>query len=282
MKTILVPMHNLEVAESALQAADLVARRFSSYVEGLFVQPLPQIVAGEGITVPGAYVMQPVEEGQELGARLRERFYAFMHERNVPFRELDEAPDEPAAGWREMEGLESQIVAEYGRLFDLIVVGRPGAQSSPDWNAMCEGAMFESGRPVLVAPADTPRALGKRVLVGWNGSTETARTIALGMPFLAGAERVEVLTVEGGTVSGPSGDEIARHLRRNGVPASARTVAAEGGRGVGEAMLAEAEAGGVDLLLKGAYTQSRLRQMIFGGATRHILHHAKLPVLMAH
>jgi nucleotide-binding universal stress UspA family protein len=35
------------------------------------------------------------------------------------------------------------------------------------------------------------------------------------------------------------------------------------------------------LLVKGAYTQSRLRQMIFGGATRHILAHATLPVLMA-
>jgi nucleotide-binding universal stress UspA family protein len=50
----------------------------------------------------------------------------------------------------------------------------------------------------------------------------------------------------------------------------------------GEAVLAHAKALGCDLLIKGAYTQSRLRQMIFGGTTRYILSNAELPVLMAH
>lgn len=281
MKTILVPLHDEEVARSALETAYLVAHRFSSYVEGLFVQPLPQIVAGEGITVPGAYVMQPVEEGRELANRLREHFERFMSDRNVPTAQVDSVCQGPSAGWRELEGLESQIVAEYGRLFDLIVVGRPNRQVPPDWSAMCEGALFESGRPVMVAPVSSLQALGHNLTVAWNGSTETARTIALGMPFLQAAERVDVLTVEGGTVSGPSGEDVAKHLVRNGVKASARTVQSEG-KAVGEAILAQVQSSGADLLLKGAYTQSRLRQMIFGGATRHILNHAELPVLLAH
>ncbi|NIR29706.1 MAG: universal stress protein [Gammaproteobacteria bacterium] len=281
MRTILVPLHDEEVARSALDSAYLVAQRFGSYVEGLFVQPLPQIVAGEGITVPGAYVMQPVEEGRELAARVRNLFERFTGERNVPLGDVDTKSEGPSAGWREMEGLESQIVAEYGRLFDLIVIGRPDRQLPPDWSAMCEGALFESGRPVLVAPVASPDALGHRILVAWNGSTETARTIALGMHFLQAAEHVEVLTVEGGTVAGPSGEDVARHLVRNGVKAQARTAAMDG-KSVGEAILAEASSVSADLLVKGAYTQSRLRQMIFGGATRHILNHATLPVLLAH
>jgi nucleotide-binding universal stress UspA family protein len=92
---------------------------------------------------------------------------------------------------------------------------------------------------------------------------------------------VTVLTVEGGTTPGPTGEQAALHLRRNGVNATAVTVA-PGTRTPGEATLDQAGSLGCDLLVKSAYTQSRLRQMIFGGATRHILAHANLPVLMAH
>jgi nucleotide-binding universal stress UspA family protein len=86
--------------------------------------------------------------------------------------------------------------------------------------------------------------------------------------------------VQGGTVPGPTGEQLARYLGRNGVPSEPITVTPEG-RSTGEAILANAAAQNCDLLIKGAYTQSRLRQMIFGGATRHILANATLPVLMA-
>jgi nucleotide-binding universal stress UspA family protein len=101
------------------------------------------------------------------------------------------------------------------------------------------------------------------------------------MPLLRGADKVTVLTVEGGMTPGPTGDEVALHLVRNGVPATAVTVA-PAGRTTGEAILDHAQLWDCDLVVKGAYAQSRLRQMIFGGATRHILAYATLPVLMAH
>jgi nucleotide-binding universal stress UspA family protein len=91
-----------------------------------------------------------------------------------------------------------------------------------------------------------------------------------------------VLTVEGGAaVPGPSGEQLCRYLQLNGIPAKPLTVGLNG-RLTGEAILAHATALGCDLLIKGAYTQSRLRQLIFGGTTRYILNHAELPVLMAH
>jgi nucleotide-binding universal stress UspA family protein len=106
------------------------------------------------------------------------------------------------------------------------------------------------------------------------------------MPLLKQAKRVTVLTVEDGVLQGPPGELIARSLRFNDIPAKAVTIESKGkpvgGKGVGEATLAYAVAEGFDLLVKGAYTQSRLRQMIFGGATRHILENATIPVLMAH
>ncbi len=90
-----------------------------------------------------------------------------------------------------------------------------------------------------------------------------------------------MLSVEDGMVPGPSGADIARYLHRNDIAAAARTVQ-RGERAVGAAILEESASLGADLLLKGAYTHSRLRQMIFGGATSHILANAQIPVIMAH
>jgi nucleotide-binding universal stress UspA family protein len=101
------------------------------------------------------------------------------------------------------------------------------------------------------------------------------------MPLLARAEAVHVLSVEGGMVPGPTGAELAASLRRHGLRVEAGA-ADPGRRSTGEAILAETARLGGDLLVKGAYTQSRLRQMIFGGATSHLLAEAEVPVLMAH
>ena len=144
-----------------------------------------------------------------------------------------------------------------------------------------EAALFETGRPVLIAPPSPSQRMGEKILIAWNGSTEQARTTAVAMPLLKKASHVVVLTVQGGTVPGPTGEELARYLHRNGVLCEPITVQPEG-RSTGEAILAHAASLQCDLLIKGAYTQSRLRQMIFGGATRHILANASLPVLMAH
>lgn len=280
MKTILLPYHGNDAGHTALELAYAVAQQFGSYIEGLFVRQPPPIIAGEGITIPGEYLAQLAEEGRRQADNARDRFSKYMSAKGVPLRDVSLSSDRPTGGWREMEGLESQIVGEYGRLFDLIVVGCATRQTAADRNALCEAALFDSGRPVLVSCSVLPPRLGETVMVGWNGSTETARTIALGMPLLARAKRVVVLTVEGGTVPGPSADQVATHLVRNGVKAEAKTVPMV--KTTGETMLAEAHALGADLLFKGAFTHSRLRQMIFGGATSHIMAHADLPVFMAH
>jgi len=119
-------------------------------------------------------------------------------------------------------------------------------------------------------------------MIHWNGSTEQARVNAFATPLLRLAERVTVLTVIGGyEVPGPSVNEILRQLLYNGIAAEPMSIALEG-RSTGEAVLDAARAQGCDLLVKGAFTRNRLRQMILGGATSYIMEHADLPVLMAH
>jgi nucleotide-binding universal stress UspA family protein len=174
------------------------------------------------------------------------------------------------------------FVGSHGRVFDVIVLGKPGRDPKGPRMTTLEAGLFESGRPVLIAPPVPQPQMGTNVLIAWNCSTEQARATAFAMPILKRASRVIVLTVEGGaSVPGPTGDQLCRYLQLNEVPAKPLTVGLDG-RLTGEVILAHAKALGCDLLIKGAYTQSRLRQMIFGGTTRYILSNAELPVLMAH
>ncbi|MGH6995280.1 MAG: universal stress protein, partial [Stellaceae bacterium] len=184
------------------------------------------------------------------------------------------------AEWREEAGRQNAIVGALGRVYDLIVVEQPDKAASFA-EATLEDALFESGRPVLMAPKTPTATVGERVLVAWNGSTETARTIAAAMPFLERASRVEVVSVASAFVPGPSGDELVRNFKAHGIAAVSRHIAV-GNKPAGEVFLDEAQTMQADLLIKGAYTQSRLRQMIFGGATRHVILNANIPVLLAH
>ena len=261
---------------AVLEAARLVARQFDSYMEGFAVRPSAAtyvtVEPVSSLAISGAF------EG-DTANQARAQFESFMQSHGVP--QLDREPAVFSYAWPRPEAAEDAFIGSYGRIFDLIVLGRPGPDPENPRMPPLEVALFESGRPVLVVPKTAPPTLARNVLVAWNRSTQQARTNVFALPLLRLAEKVTVLMVEGGTVAGPSGEEAARHLCRNGVKATALTVK-RGTRTPGEIILDHAASLGCDLLIKTAYTQSRLRQMIFGGATRHILANATLPVLMAH
>jgi nucleotide-binding universal stress UspA family protein len=281
MRTILVPFCDDDLAEAALKTALVIAERYNSYIEGLHAWRTPQIIAGEGVVFPSESLTRLAEEGQQFAREARERFNRITEARNVPHRDVGDVVDGVTCGWREGEGIEAEIVGDYGRLFDIIVVGRTEKSTTADWKTTVEAGLFESGRPVLIGASSAPATFGKKVVIGWNGATETARTIAVSMPILTGADEISVLTVEGGTVMGPTGEQVAAHLRRNGLNAQALTKA-PGRRSVGEAMIDHANEIGADLLIKGAFTNSRVRQMIFGGATRDVIEKSNIPALLAH
>ena len=280
MSTILVPFSDDDRAEAALQTAIMIARTFNSHVEGLHAWRTPQIIAGEGVVFPSESLARLTDESKQFAASAHQRFDVVIKAENIPYREIGAAANGVSCSWREGEGVESEIIGDYGRLFNVIVMGRNEMGTSVDWKATLEAALFESGRPVILAAAKPPPTVGQHIVIAWNGATETARTIAVAMPVLREAARVTVLTVEGGFVPGPSAEDVARHLGRNGIDTTTMT-AAPGRRSIGDAMVDEAATAGADMLLKGAFTNSRLRQMIFGGATRDIINNSVLPVLMA-
>ena len=281
MKTILVPFRDDATALAALDLACQAAAARGACIEGLFIQTAPLVYASEGIAI-GGYVTQLADEELRRGDEARARFVERVRANGIEFFDEGEAPAEGArAIWRQIDGLGEQIVGEYGRVFDLIAIGRETDESSPDWNVLCEAALFESGRLLFLAPPSLPATFGERVAVLWNGSTETARTLGAALPLLQAAGETVVCAVEGVHVPGPDVDQVTRRLAVNGVRARTHVTALDG-RPPGPAVLDDAMQTKPDLLVKGAYAQSRLRQMIFGGATRHILKHAELPVIMGH
>jgi nucleotide-binding universal stress UspA family protein len=272
MKSILLPVDQSEQMPAVLETARLLANQFGATIEGVALRPaFAEIVAPDPIV---AVTIPPADWNENEFCRgARQVFDAFAAEH----------PAGADAGarfrWRGGPAIDDSTLGSLGRVHDVSVLGRPGSRGAR-MTAM-EAALFDSGRPVLMAPAIAPKSLGQTVLVHWNASTETARCMLFAMPLLKKAKRVVLIAVEGALVPGPSVSEAIGYLAANGVTATEKTASGRGQR-AGEIILAEAASMGADLLVKGAYTQSRLRQMIFGGPTSHILSAAELPVFFAH
>jgi nucleotide-binding universal stress UspA family protein len=278
MKTILVPIEPHDAIQSVLETALLLARKFNSYTEGFALRP----AIGNLVTmdpVSSLTVVSARENDAEIVKQARGIFDAFMQANNVPA--AASAGANLSQSWLEAAPDGDEFIGSYGRVFDITVLGRPASSRQAPRMSSLEAALFESGRPVLMAPPVAPRSLGDNILIAWNCSTEQARATAFALPLLRNCPRVTVCTIEGATVPGPSGEQMARYLRRHDVPAES-IIIKPGQQRPGEVILAKAAALGCDLVIKGAYTQSRLRQMIFGGATQYILTYATLPVLLAH
>jgi nucleotide-binding universal stress UspA family protein len=278
MKTILVPVEEHSLVHPVLETALLLGRRFGSYIEGIAVTlDLPVVLPIDiAIGVPSPLAPQT---RREMANTCRQHFESFMLANEVP--RYSPGVAEVCFGWRQGELMDDAFIGAYGRVFDITVLGRPDGSSNHPRLSTAEAALFETGRPVLIAPPETPRSIGETIAIAWNRSTETARAVAFAMPLLAKASRVIVLELDDWGVSGPSGGELARSLRTHDIAAEARTARNPSNK-PGEVILSEISSFGCDLLVKGAYTQSRLRQMIFGGATSHILANTTVPVLMAH
>ena len=257
---------------SMVKSAVLVGQQFGSVIEGAYTRAEPSVILASddtGATTP-ALIESFEREDTARADRLQQQFLSACRENGAGEQALV----------TEIGGVGGGL-SGYGRLFDLIVVGRPGREADSPPVTTLETALFDTGRALLIAPPRVPASIGGHVVIAWNGSSETARTIALALPLLQKAERVTVVTVDTGVVTGPDGGGVVTYLDRNGIKAERDDVAA-GSRGAGEAMLDETRKLGGDVMVKGGYTRSRLRQTIFGGPTSHILANAEIPVIMAH
>jgi nucleotide-binding universal stress UspA family protein len=259
--------------KGALETAILIARRCGAGVDVVHVRADVETmvpVIGEGMS--GAMV-------EQMMAAMAQSIEARAAKARATYDEVSKTGGVKLV-WREMTGREPDVVAAAGRLSDLIVIGRPDKDTETPLAATLDAALFDTGRPVLVAPATAPATIGKTIALAWNGSAQSARLVAGGLPLFALSERVIVMTV-GEIDSLATASELVAYLARHDIRAVHQAVE-KGEQSVGEALLHHGEKAGADLLAMGAYGHSRLREMILGGATRDVLSESKIPVLMAH
>lgn len=286
IRKILAPVDGSPLDQAALVAAFALARRLAAHVDVLFARPtmhdaVPVVGEGASTTVMEQLVSTAEAEWTQREAVARRIFQAEVARAGLSPRTRPGEPEGATVGWRRLSGRVDRILRQVGPLADLVVLGRGAhGEYSAQLSPALEAALIACGRPTVVAP-DVAPAIGTRVAVAWNGSTESGRAVAAALPLLRRAERVSVITIGTRRTEAARGAELAEYLAWHGVAAELDMVGDVHGR-IGPALLARAAVHGADLLVMGGYGHSRIREFVLGGVTRHILTHAGLPVLVAH
>lgn len=278
-RTILLSLQDPNRAEAIVQAGIGLARTFGAHLVGLYVIPKVQYF----------YATAAIQVATEVF----EAEQRFFNERAEAIKKIfeREVPSEVVCEWRSIEAdgpvTTNSIVAQ-AITVDLVVTGQVDPERAAESDiGTPERLVMESGRPVLVLPyAGEWKSIGGNILVAWNATREAARAAFDALPLLKKAKNVKLLWVNpdsesGGDGTGMPGSEMAATLSRHAITVEAghsttKTV------GVGDELLSRAADQGADLMVMGAYGHSRVREYVFGGATRHILRHMTVPVLLSH
>jgi len=273
-KTILVHIDATPGAQARAAFAARLALAHGAHVTGLAQTGISRFLYES--TAPGADfgALAPLFEQLRADAETRTRqFDAAMRQAGVASFEHRIDDEEPAAA-----------LAFHALYADLAIVGGdPDDMRLPGYvalNAPCPLLMLPQAAASLPASADP--AFG-RVLVAWNASPQAARAVRFALPLLARARDVEVAIFTHDEDAGSDaleGVDIGAYLARHGVAADIRRQRAPADAGT--ALLALAGERQCDLLVMGCYGHSRFREILLGGASRTVLGHANLPVLLAH
>jgi nucleotide-binding universal stress UspA family protein len=285
-RTILTVLDGGKADVGCLRAAYTYAKPFNGHIEALYVRLDPRAYidfTGDAMTGDAyAQLLDSLEQEVAEGAKkARTAFDEWMLEAGVIATDKPKADGQVSASWREQTGVTDRIVSREGRLADLIVLPTAIDSDDPRRPRTIERTIFDTGRPLLVVPANYTPSEPKHVGVLWNASAQASRAVEAAMPLLVRAKTVEVLWADEDLEDDPVQTGLPRYLAWHGVKSKA--VRCEPGEElIGEQLLDEAVKRGADLVVMGAFTHSRLREFILGGVTQHMLENATVPVLMAH
>ncbi len=270
---LLLHLDHLDLGVAAPRAALALARRLDARLDGLYVADLP----ATAFSLPEAVPVQ-LEETQRRVAEAR--LHQDAWQQTLATHGLFGA-------WRVTQGDTVQTVSQAASGYDILIMERSQQRSdAPVGFGSVSRCVFASGRPMLVVPDVAPVAsVGANVLVAWNGSRESALALAAALPILQKAEQVHVLdgsemNAEMLPVLPPPG--LVDWLERRSVRASIEVLDTSPNHAAGAALLDAAHRMGADLIVMGAWSRSRLAQMVLGGTTRHLFMHGDVPMLVAH
>jgi len=220
-----------------------------------------------------------MEEREAEARRLDERSRAITDMLAAGEVSADVDAEHPEMAWSD------ESVGRRARYADLTFVGPEVLGGETLKEKVIEGALFSSGKPMLLVPEGAKATLRpKRVMVAWDARIEASRALREAIDLLASADEVRLVLVdpterESGHGAEPGADAAA-YLARHGVKVSVDRLPSEG-LGIAAVLRRHAVDCGAEMIVMGAYGHSRLRERIFGGVTRSLIEEPPLPLFMA-
>ena len=279
MKHIIVQVNDSERGAKRTDIAIALTQREDAHLVGLGIDTLGIYPSFFEAELPPRTVETQAERLREHAAAAEAMFLERTKQAGV------------SAEWRlvhKSSGDLGRQLTDHARYADLTIIGQPNPQGDEQTLRLNleERLIMNAGGSVLVVPFfGTFDAVGERILIAWDGGREAKRAVNDALDFLTGASAVVVLQVN------PKGDthaerdievaEMAAHLTRHGIKAEGQQIVAEDMK-VGDMILSRAADAKADMIVMGAYGQSRLLEFVLGGATRYVLKHMTMPVLMSH
>ncbi len=284
VKTILLPLSGAAAPEPVFETALSLAKRFDAHLDALYVRGNPRNLLPYATLGLSKHMRESVVEAAEQNAEAqaeanRSMFTSVCERMSVPLLTSRTGSDSVSASWEERTGKEADVLSRRGRLSDLIVLPGPIPVSPPP--EVAEAALKSTGRPVMLIPPCADAVIASHIGIGWNGSAESARAVAAAMDYLHAADSVTIFSGAAQSERRPGAEALVRYLGWHGVDATVKVFEAHD-PSVGEALLSQAREAGVNLLVVGGYSRSRLRELILGGVTGHLLAEADIPVFMVH
>jgi nucleotide-binding universal stress UspA family protein len=274
LKDVVVNLSGATPQDFAADYAVSVAKTFGAQITGVafvYEPVIPDTVMGG---IPTDLIEIQREENTKAAKTAVDRFEAAAKTAGV------------SAATRMLDASLAGAASTFGQIarrFDISVVGQAKPERGAAEELMIEGALFESGRPLIVVPYIQKQGLKlDRVILSWDGGRMAARAIADAMPLIARAKAVDlVIVTERSKNEEITGANMSEHLARHGVTAAVKRIA-KGDIAVQDTILDYVADSGADLIVMGGYGHSRLREFILGGVTRSILKSMTVPVLMSH
>lgn len=281
---LLVPTAPGLDATRRLDAALRLCRRLNAHIGVAFMAPGPaEVLAGIASLGPidGLAISAIARGVREAAAEGEAALRAWCAREGVPLTSRPDRLDSTFASWTEHTGEVEPLLTLAGRVNDLVIVDRPDPEE-PFTGRALDTALFSVGRPTLMIGQSVPADLLSHVVIAWNGSLEATRLIGQSITLLHEAGRVTVVHAETGRRTEMRAADLSAYLRWHGIVAESMALPVPEGMSVGAAILGAAEAQGASMLALGAYTHSRVRELLLGGVTRHVIENARMPVLMGH
>ncbi len=286
VKTILAPLYDSALDTVVVDAAAKLAVQFNAHLETLLLR-VSIDVASEFISsrIDTKHYRQLLDElAHQIESderAVKEKFEQIISNARISLSDDPSSNAQPSASWRVETGDPAEVLARCGGAYDLIVAGHPSLSSEISKSSqVLDAAIFNTARPVLLTSQTIAPTIGEVILLAWNRGIPAGRALLAAHPFLEKSKRVVILTIVTEAKQGPEPEDIAKNLAWHGVSAEVKRISPSS-KTVADIIMEEAVAIDADLIVMGAYSQSRVRERVLGGVTKAIMNRADLPVLMA-